>query len=386
MKDSLDMEDVLNRTVELRREFHAIPETAFKEFQTARRIAEILSQAGLHLKKSEPETAVLAEVQGFLRDGPTLMVRADIDGLQIEETTGLPFASGNGAMHACGHDAHIAIALTAAEILQRERERLRGRVVFVFQPAEETISGAMAMINDGLIEREKPDRVIGLHVWNQLGIGKIWINQGVVFASTDAFRVVIKGKGGHGALPHLTVDPISAAASFISASHSIMSRELPSSDNCVMTFGNLHAGSAPNVIPNSATIEGTVRTFSLEARDKILNALPRIASGTAEAAGASASFEILFDTPPVVNDKNIAQWVTSLAKETLGMSAVAEHEPVNVGDDMAEFLSRVPGVYFLLGASKAGAALHHNSNFDIDESCMPLGVSMFVRCTRDFLA
>ena len=327
------------RLVELRRKFHAIAELGFKEKRTAHEIAQILVDAGLDVKENIGGTGVLGVVNGAM-PGKTLMVRADIDGLPLNEATGLPFASTSGAMHACGHDGHIAIALHTAEVLQARREDLCGKVAFVFQPAEEIIGGAIAMIEDGVLNDVKPDRVIGLHIWNGAPVGSAGVNSGSVFASADAFRITVTGKGGHGALPHLSVDPVVAASHIVTASQTIVTRELPPNEMGLVTFGKFESGFAPNVIPDTAILEGTIRAYKPEVRSTLLSSLQRIANGVASALNAEAHFEHLYGTPPVVNDPTVARWVSRIAAGILGEDAVSTHDPVSVGDDMSEFLNR----------------------------------------------
>ncbi len=371
--------------VALRRQLHATPELAFKEAATAKIIADRLTAVGIAVKTAVGRTGVVGVLDSGL-PGPTLMVRADIDGLPITEHTGLPFASTNGAMHACGHDGHIAAAIGTAEILAGLKSNIKGRVVFAFQPAEEIVSGALAMEADGLFVTTKPDRVIGLHIWNQLPTGTVGVNRGTVFASADAFRITVKGRGGHGALPHQTIDPLVATAQIVSAAQTIVSREVPPNEMGVVTFGQFHGGSAPNVIADTATVEGTYRAYRPEIRSLIASALQRITAGVAGSFRCEADYEHLFGSPPVINDARVADWVAKMAAAVVGEERVSPHDPVSVGDDMAEFLNRAPGCYFLLGGAKDGAAPHHNARFDFDEACIPLGVEIMARAALDFLA
>ncbi len=370
--------------VALRRKLHAIPEFGFKETQTADVIATRLRTAGLTVQTGVGKTGVVGTLDSG-RPGPTLMVRADIDGLPVNELTGLPFASINGAMHACGHDGHITAAIGAADILAGMKTKLRGKVVFAFQPAEEIVSGALAMETDGLFKTTKPDRVIGLHLWNQLPMGTIGINRGTVFASADAFRLTVTGRGGHGALPHLAVDPVVAAAQVIATAQTVVSREVSPNEMGVLTFGQVHGGSASNVIADRVVTEGTIRAYKPEVRRLIFDALQRVAAGVASGLRCEVKFEHLFGSPPVINNAGVADWLAGHAAAVVGEENVSPHDPVSVGDDMAEFLNRVPGCYFLLGASKVGAEPHHNARFDFDEACLPVGAEVFVRAAVDFL-
>lgn len=375
-----------------RRYFHTFPELGFQENETATAIAERLKAAGLEVETGIGQTGLVGVLKGA-KDGPTLMIRADIDGLPVEELTGLEFASKNGRMHACGHDGHITMAVTAAEILAGMRDRLAGTVVFVFQPAEEVVQGALAMIVDGLFDRYPADRVIGTHLWNQIPTGIIGVNRATVFASADQFRLVVTGKGGHGAMPHMTIDPVAAMAEIITTAQTVVSREIPPNDMGVLTFGQIHGGTAPNVIADNVIVEGTVRAYTPETRTRIMESLERIAGNVAAAMRATTSFERIHGTPPTINDPEVASWVTRQASMVVGEGNAREWEPISVGDDMAEFINCVPGTYFLLGAAHDDATVaarsvegHHNARFDWNEDCLPIGTEVFVRAAVDFLA
>jgi len=378
--------------IETRRFFHGIPELGFEENETAKAIAERLTAAGLEVETGIGKTGLVGVLKGA-KEGPTLMIRADIDGLPVDELTGLDFASTNGRMHACGHDGHITMAVTAAEILADMRDQLAGTLIFVFQPAEEIVTGALAMIDDGLFEKYPADRVIGTHLWNPIPTGTIGVNRATVFASADQFRLTVHGKGGHGAMPHTTIDPVAAIAEIFSTAQTVVSREVPPNDMGVLTFGQIHGGTAPNVIADSVTVEGTVRAYTPETRTQIMESLERIASNVAAAMRATTSFERIHGAPPVINDPEVAAWVTKQASLVVGEGNARELEPVSVGDDMAEFNIRVPGVYFLLGAAHPDARVaergiegHHNAKFDWNEDCLPLGVEVFVRSAVDYLS
>jgi amidohydrolase len=378
--------------IETRRKFHVIPELGFEENETAQAIADRLTAAGLEVETDIGKTGLVGVLRGA-NPGPTLMIRADIDGLPVDELTGLDFASTNGRMHACGHDGHITMALVAAEILAGLKDQLAGTLIFVFQPAEEIVMGALAMIDDGLFEKYPADRVIGTHLWNQIPTGTIGVNRATVFASADQFRLTVHGKGGHGAMPHTTIDPVAAIAEIISTAQTVVSREVPPNDMGVLTFGQIHGGSAPNVIADNVTVEGTVRAYTPETRIQIMQALERISSNVASAMRASTSFERIHGAPPVINNPEVAAWVTQQASLVVGEGNAREWEPVSVGDDMAEFNDRIPGVYFLLGAAHDDATVaergiegHHNAKFDWNEDCLPLGIEVFVRSAVDYLS
>ena len=321
------------------------------------------------------------------------MIRADIDALPLEEKTELSFSSTNGNMHACGHDGHTAIALMTARAISKLKDTFNGKVVFVFQPAEEIVAGAKEMINEGLLETYQPDRVIGLHIWNEIPVGTIAVNDGSVFASADGFRIKFIGKGGHGALPDRTIDPIVMAAEFISVVQSIVSREISPNEMGVLTVGQIHGGTAPNIIPDIVLLEGTIRAYSTKVRKQIISSVGRIATGISQTMKGDSRFEILYGTPPVVNDSKVAKWMSGIATSVVGKKKVTEWDPVSVGDDVSEFINRIPGAYILLGGGftedsllHASSSGHHNNRFDFDEKCLPIGVELFLRATFDFLS
>ena len=365
-----------------RRYLHARPETGFQERETASYIANRLRGAGLEVREGIGGTGIVARLRGG-KSGRTLAIRADIDGLPIDELTGLEFASTNGRMHACGHDGHITMALTAAEILAGVSDQIAGDVVFIFQPSEELCNGAVAMIEDGAMELIDADAVIGTHLWNQTPVGYVGVNQSTVFAGADLFEISVKGHGGHGAMPHLTVDPVVAAANIVNTCQTVVAREISPQEMGVVTFGSVHGGSAGNVIADDVKLNGTIRAYNAETHQRIADSVRRITAKVAEAMRATATYTRLAGTPPVINNPEVANWVSSLAMQSAGEDSVGEIEPISVGDDMAEFMNRIPGTYFILGASKEGTEGHHNAKFDFDEACLPIGTEIFVRAALD---
>ncbi|MDP6425532.1 MAG: M20 family metallopeptidase, partial [Dehalococcoidia bacterium] len=361
--------------VKLRRQLHSIPEIAFNEKRTSSLISKHLLESGVEVIGGIGKTGVVGIIEGS-NSGKTLMIRADIDALPLEEKTELPFSSTNGNMHACGHDGHTAIALMTARAISKLKDTFNGKVVFVFQPAEEIVAGAKEMINEGLLETCQPDRVIGLHIWNEIPVGTIAVNDGSVFASADGFRIKFIGKGGHGALPDRTIDPIVMAAEFISIVQSIVSREISPNEMGVLTVGQIHGGTAPNIIPDIVILEGTIRAYSTKVRKQIISSVERIATGISQTMKGDSRFEILYGTPPVVNDSKVAKWMSGIATSVVGKKKVTEWDPVSVGDDVSEFINRIPGAYILLGGGFTEDSLldvsssgHHNNRFDFDEKC-----------------
>ncbi len=297
------VESYLARATELRRHFHSNPETAFNEHKTASHIAEVLRKSGYECQEGVGRTGLTATLSNG--NGPTLMIRADMDALPMEEQTGLPFASDVRAMHACGHDAHMAIAVATAEICAQIKERINGKVVFLFQPAEEVGSGALAMVNDGVLDAIKADRSIGLHVWSPEQ-PKIYINRELAFGGAAMFDITVHGKGGHGAAPETAVDPIPVSAQIITALQSVVSREMSPNDNVVLTIGSIHAGDADNVITPSVNITGTLRARTLEQLRQLGDALERITTSVATGMRCKADVVVKAFVPPTINNPEVA--------------------------------------------------------------------------------
>ena len=358
-----------------RRRFHAEPELAFQEVETARVIAEHLREWGLKVQTGVARTGVVGTLRGG-RPGRGVLVRADMDGLPLEERSDLPFKSTHpGVMQACGHDAHIAIAMTLAHLLSERRADLPGWVRFAFQPAEEVAGGASPMIAAGVLEGI--DRVIGLHVWAGLPTGQVSVRPGPIMASADWFSLTITGKGGHGAMPHLTVDAVVIAAQVVTALQTLVSRETAPTDPVVLTLGSIHGGGAHNVVAAEVVMQGTLRTFNAPLRERLLGRIAELARSIAGGMGGGAAFAQLSGAPPVVNDAAMAALVAAAAAPVVGPSNVVPFEPLMVGEDFACFLEQRPGCFFLLGGAPAdGPRVHHTSDFAIDEGCLAIGLEV----------
>ncbi|TMD14217.1 MAG: amidohydrolase [Chloroflexi bacterium] len=363
--------DLLGR----RRHFHAEPELAFQEVDTARVIADHLRDFGLEVTTGVARTGVVGTLSGE-RPGKSVLVRADMDGLPIEERSGLAYSSIRpGVMQACGHDVHLAIALTLAHLLAERRQDLAGRVRFAFQPAEEVAGGASAMIEAGVLEGI--DRVLGLHVWAGLKTGQVAVRPGPMWASADLFSLTITGKGGHGAMPHLTVDAVVIAAQVITALQTLVSRETAPTEPAVLTLGSVHGGSAPNVVAGEVAIQGTLRAFSAGLRERLLRRTAELAQGVASAMGGGAVFSHLAGAPAVVNDAGMADLVAAAARDVVGAGNVTPFEPLMAGEDFAYFLEQRPGCFFLLGgAPEDGPRVHHTADFAVDERCLAIGLEV----------
>jgi amidohydrolase len=356
-----------------RRELHASPELSFKEDQTAHYIGERLEAVGVDkLTRGVGGTGVVAEIHGK-RPGRSVLVRADMDGLPLTETVDVPFRSTHvGVMHACGHDVHMAIALELVRWLAERRHELPGRVRFAFQPAEEQAGGAKPMIDAGVLDGI--DRVIGLHVWSPLPTGQVAVPRGIVMASADMFTLTIRGRGGHGAQPHLTIDAVVIAAEVVMALQTLVSRETSPVAPAVITLGSVHGGTAANIVAGEVVMQGTLRTFDAELRARLLARIAQVAEGIAGGMRGSSEFQHDSGTPPVINNPAMAELVREAASNVLGKAAVVPLEPLMVGEDFAYFLEERPGCFFMLGGAPEGPpVVHHTPEFRIDERCLPVG-------------
>lgn len=365
--------------VALRRDLHAHPELAFQEERTAGIVEARLKSAGLEVRTGLARTGVVGVLRGG-RPGRTVLIRADMDALPIQEASEAPYRSRiPGCMHACGHDGHTAIAVVLAEILSERRAEMAGTLVFAFQPAEEITSGALPMIEAGVMDAPAVDAVVGLHLWNDLPVGTVALSPGPVFGSVDEIMISIEGRGGHGAIPHQAVDPIVAAAHAVTALQAIVSRETAPLDAAVVTIGTIHAGTAFNIIPDRVEMRGTVRAFTEEIRERTLRRVEEIVVGVAGAVRCGAKVTSRFGCPPVVNDAAVTAVVRDVAATVVAGERVVALKPTTGSDDVAYFLRRAPGCYFAVGSNNHDRGLdaaHHNPRFDIDEDALVIGAKV----------
>ncbi|HEY9735051.1 MAG TPA: M20 family metallopeptidase [Trichocoleus sp.] len=374
--------------IEWRRRLHQQPELGFNEHQTAKFISQKLTEWGVPHQSGVAGTGIVATVSGHA-PGPVLGIRADMDALPIQELNEVPYRSQHdGIMHACGHDGHITIALGTALYLSRHPESFAGTVKFIFQPAEEGPGGAKPMIEAGALKNPDVDVIIGLHLWNNLPLGTVGVRTGPLMAATELFRCRLQGKGGHGAIPHQTVDSVVLGAQVVNAIQTIVSRNVDPLKSAVVTVGEFHAGSARNVIADSADLAGTVRYFDRAYDGFFAQRLEQIIAGVCQGHGATYQFEYQALYPPVVNDAAIAELVRSVALAVVETPAGVVPECQTMGgEDMAFFLEQVPGCYFFLGSANPAKQLdypHHHPRFDFDETVLPVGVEMFVRCVEAY--
>ena len=369
--------------IELRRDLHRNPELSMAEHRTAEVIAERLQAAGLEvrtgLETTGAETAVVGVLRGE-RPGPTIAWRADIDALPLDEIPDLPFKSVTpGAMHACGHDGHTAIAVTLAEALAGRRAEMPGTAVFLFQPGEEVFGGAAPMIAAGVLDDPHVEAVYGLHLTTQSPAGKVWVHPGPSMASADFFNIEVRGMGGHGAFPHFSRDPITIAAHIVVGLQHLVAREISAQETAVLTVGQIESGTKNNIIPETAILRGSLRTYNQTVREQVLARLESFAGAIAEAHRAEAvlGFEA-GSTPALVNPSDQTAFIRGCLEESMGHGAVETSRPVMASDDMALFLEARPGCYFRVGIGAPGQPVvpHHNPNFLMDEAGLPVGLKV----------
>ncbi len=367
--------------VSVRRRLHRQPELSMVEHQTAAFVAAELGRLELdEVRTGVGQTGVLGTLRGG-KPGPISLLRADMDALPIVELAGGEYRSErSGVMHACGHDGHVSILLAAAKTLARRRAEVAGTLVFCFQPGEEGYAGNRLMIADGALENPHVDRTFALHLFSGLDVGKIGVRDGAFFASADEYTLVIKGKGGHGAMPQLAVDPVVAGAYFVTMLQTIVSREVAPKDPAVFTVGKFQAGTTFNVIPDEATLMGTVRCFDPSVRASMPERMERIVKGLGEAMRIDYELDYHWSYPPTVNDRTINDVVREVGRDVLGPDSVVEHDIVMWAEDMSFMQEQRPGAYFIVG-SRGGdttAFPHHNARFDIDERALDVGYRMMV--------
>jgi amidohydrolase len=374
-----EAESLFEYTKALRRDFHRHPELGFQEARTAGIVARQLQELGLEVRTGIAETGVMAFLEGA-HPSPVVLLRFDMDALSIQEQSSAEYASTvPGVMHACGHDGHTAVGLTVARLLHARFSELAGSVRFVFQPAEEGLGGAARMVAEGVLEDPRPDACLALHVWNEKPLGWLGVADGPTMAAAEIFTVTLTGKGGHGAAPHLTVDPVVAAAQVISALQSLVSRNVSPLDTAVVSVTMLQAGDAFNVIPATATLQGTIRTFVPAVRARVIERFQQIVEGVAQAMNCQATVDIHSITPAVINDPQIAKIVREAAAELFpGNPATTDFSTMG-SEDMAFLMQEIPGCYFFLGSANAEKGLdapQHHPRFDIDEHVLPRAAAL----------
>ena len=363
--------------IDLRRDFHRHPELSFEEHRTAEIIAERLYAAGLEVRTGLGGTGVVGVLHGD-QPGRTIAWRADIDALPLTELLDAPFASAKeGIMHACGHDGHTAIGIILAEMMAARRQEVPGSAVFIFQPAEEIFGGAKPMIEAGALDNPHVEEVYGLHLTTQTPAGHVVVRPGPSMASADFFDVEVEGKGGHGAYPHLSIDPITVAANILLGMQNLVSREVAAQETAVLTVGQIVAGTKHNIIPASATMRGSLRAFSPTVREQVVERLGTFVSDIAHAYQAEAHVSFQGEgCPAVVNHERETAFVHNCVVDEIGSESVGEGVAVMASDDMSLFLQERPGCYFRVGIGPTTGAgrPHHAPEFEMHEGGLPVGL------------
>jgi len=377
-------------TQKMRRDFHQHPELSFEEFRTAEIVARELNLLGLDsIETGVAKTGVVAILEGA-NPGPVVLLRFDMDALPIVEETGAEYASQNpGVMHACGHDAHTAIGLSVAKILAAHREELSGTVKFVFQPAEEGHGGAALMVKEGVLEDPRPDYSLAVHVWNDKPFNWLGITPGPIMSAAETVRVVITGKGGHGASPHKAVDPIIAASHIVTALQTIPSRNVPPLESSVVSVTSIQGGTAHNIIPPKVELKGTIRTFSPEVREKVLTRFKEIVKGVAESLECSVEIEMFSVTLAVLNDPELTGRVQAVAAKLFPEAVIDQNEVTMGSEDFAFLVQGVPGCFVLVGSANIEKGLdapHHHPKFDIDERALESSVALVASAAAELLS
>ncbi|MFA7408206.1 MAG: amidohydrolase [Anaerolineaceae bacterium] len=369
-------------TIARRRDFHQNPELAFNEVRTAQIVAQELRDLGLEVTTGIAKTGVIGLLHGAA-EAPVLGLRFDMDALPIQEETGAPYASlVPGKMHACGHDCHTAVGLSVAKLLAAHKDELQGTIKFIFQPAEEMDGGAAHMIAEGALENPSLDYIMGFHVWNELPIGSYGLVPGPMMAASEIFNVKISGKGGHGAQPHVTRDPILAAAHVITALQSIVSRNVNPLDTAVVSVCQVEAGSANNIIPQEALLTGTLRAFKPEVMANVKERFKTIITEIAGTMGCQTEIELITVTEPVINDAALVALMTEVALEIHPDAKIVTNMQTMGGEDFSLMMKKAPGCFMMVGSANPESGLnygHHHPKFDVDESCLPYAVAIMAQ-------
>ncbi|MCO5222674.1 MAG: amidohydrolase [Thermomicrobiales bacterium] len=380
-----DIDEIMPGVIADRRYFHQHPELGFQEFETAKLVQERLAAMGVEdIRTGIAVTGVTGLIKGAKPGGPdkVVLVRADMDALPIHEENKVDYVSTiDGKMHACGHDAHTSMLLGVGRLLLDRRDEFSGTVKLLFQPAEEGGGGARVMIEEGVLEDPPVDLVFGQHVAAEVPVGQVELRPGACMAAADRFEILVKGRGGHGAQPHLTVDPIAIGSQIVSALQTIVAREVDPTKQAVVTVGAFLAGDAPNVIPDTATLRGTLRSFDPEVRELIGRRVGEIAVGIASAMRAEVEYTYAPGYPATINDPEQTAMVREVAEEILGAENVREGELMMGAEDFSYFLEKKPGCFFFTGTRDEEKGIswgHHHPRFDVAEDGMAIGMEVMV--------
>jgi len=380
-----EIKDIEKNIIGWRRDFHQYPELGFDEHRTSKIIGEALKEMGLAPQMNVGKTGVTADLT--FGEGPTIALRADMDALPMQETSGLDFSSKHdGVMHACGHDGHMAMLLGAAKVLTQNGDSFNGTVRFIFQPAEEGAGGARYMIEDGCLDGV--DEIYGIHVWNYQPVGEVGITDGPVLAAADMFEIKIKGIGGHGAAPQGTIDAVVVASHLVQALQTIVSRNTNPLESTVVTIGTINGGHNFNIIADEVTLSGTARAYTEENRNLIKTRMAEIIDGVAKTFGAEISFDYEDGYPPTINHTDPTNKVLKAAERVVGEKAGMPYLSMG-GEDFSYYLQKIPGCFFFVGSAPNDQKLfetpHHCSHFTMDERALLVGPSIYLNLVDDLL-
>jgi amidohydrolase len=382
--------EIVDEVVATRRDLHVHPELGFEEHRTSALVAERLGELGFEVHTGIGQTGVVGVLRGTrprgARPSKTIMLRADMDALPIDEENDVPYRSATPVhMHACGHDGHVAMLLGAARVVASRRDEVAGTVCFLFQPAEEGKGGAKAMVADGVLERFGIERAYGLHLASSHPVGQVGLRAGPFYASSDSIEITIEGKGGHGAAPHLSIDPVYVASQFVVAVQQVVSRQVDPIEPAVVTIGAINGGTTHNVIPSRVRLLGTVRAFDADVRARMSERIERVLRGVCESSGATYDFTYLWRYPVTSNDAEQTRYTRALAERVVGTERVAEVPKLMGAEDFSFFAERVPACFFTVGSNGGpnSAFPHHHARFDIDETALETGVRMMIALALD---
>lgn len=379
--------ELFDKMTKIRRDLHMMPELALKEFKTSAYIASELEKIGFDVKTGVAGTGVIATLKGG-EPGKTIAIRADIDALPIQECNNVEYKSKlDGTMHACGHDGHVTMAIGAATILKDMEKQIRGNVKFIFQPAEEQYGGAKRIIEAGGLKNPDVDAIIALHLWPDFNKGSICFRNGCIMASNDKIEIKIKGRGGHGGMPHLCVDALTIGCQVVNAVQTFVNREINPVDSVVVTFGTFNSGTTYNIIANETVITGTIRTIDEKTRQMIISRLEEITKGVCTAFRADYEFNCVKQYPPTVNDKNLNLFLQKVAGSVVDKdNVVVFDKPYMTAEDFAYFIEEVPGCMCFIGTKDEfnNHPLHH-SNFNFSEEVLCTGAALLASAAINYL-
>lgn len=377
--EALNMKDEI---IAIRRDLHRHPELGLEEFRTSSIVAETLKSLGMAVQTGIAETGVIGMLHGK-KESPVLLMRFDMDALPIQEDTGAEYASEKpGKMHACGHDGHVAVGLSVAKLLTAHTDQLEGSIKFVFQPGEEGAGGGQKMVAEGVLENPHADFSIAMHVWNQKPLGWYGLNPGPTMAGAEIFFVTVTGKGGHGASPHNSIDPVVATAQIVNTLQTIVARNVNPLDSAVVTVGKIAAGTAFNIIPQNAYFEGTIRTFKPEVTEMVNQRFTEIVENTAKAMGCDADSEIIKVTYPVINDPALTALISDVVTDLDPRSRIDSSFQTMGSEDFSFMMQGIPSCFIMVGSGNVEKGLiydHHHPKFNFDEDCLPNAVGILAQ-------